>query len=586
MRAQGAQSERELGRQGQAPAISPAQGRSDLVRDGRLSFSSFFSFDAIVRQLAKWRVRAMARRRETAFYAEHVKGAPQPEEAVACEAARYLPPRNAWRRPRAAKRCRRSAENVAMQSIVRTVCGFRRAGQLADVPWGRELERLVSQVNARMSRDDFAFDAPKILLKRKGDGGNRALAAYENIEDRLILSGLSSYLRCKFDRHLSPHCHSFRVGRNKSHQSAVAELIAYRRAHAGAALYVAECDIMKFFDAVDHREAMRAFDSFVAKCGGEVDATARRLVEAYFASYSFGEAMKRAGDDAGFARIGRVPRDILESLHPDEDMDSLRLGLPQGGALSPLFANILLSEADDAVVGNGLDRDLLYVRFCDDMIIVHTDRARCEAAMKRYLEAVRRCKLPVHPAGEKGFSYGAEYYGLKTKGLFAWRAAEIGDSNAAPWVSFLGYQIHFNGETRIRKETISKHLTSLKNERIQFDRRVAGVDDAKKKAFLLRHYRAHLIAKGVGFLRAGSIRDDSLCWAAAFPNLQVKSVACRLQMRTVDAARDRLMHLSCGGKGKSPRYYGRPFSYYGYLLRMARPGRHRVCGDLRAYGQI
>lgn len=282
MRAQGAQSERELGRHGQTPAISPSHERSDLVHDGRPSFSSFFSFDAIVRQLVKWRVRAMMRRREAAFYAAHVKGMPQPEEAVACEAARYLPPRNVWKRPCAAKRSRCSAEKIAMQSIARTVCGFRKAGRLADVSWGRELERLVAQVTARMSRDDFSFNAPKILLRRKDDGSNRALAAYENIEDRLILSGLSSYLRCRFDRHLSPSCHSFRMDPKKSHQSAVAELIAYRRAHAGKALYVAECDIMKFFDVVDHREAMRAFDSFVTKCGKRGQCCGKKACEGLF----------------------------------------------------------------------------------------------------------------------------------------------------------------------------------------------------------------------------------------------------------------------------------------------------------------
>lgn len=326
---------------------------------------------------------------------------------------------------------------------------------------------------------------------------------------------------------------------------------------------------------------------------------ARRLVKAYFASYSFDEAMKRAGDDAcganrsrmsaadGLAKIGRVPRTVLKELHPNEEMADLRLGLPQGGALSPLFANILLAEADDAVVGKEIDPDLLYIRFCDDMIIVHTDRAKCEAAMERYLEAVRRCKLPVHPAVENGFSYGAGYYGLKTKGLFEWRKARAGERNAAPWVSFLGYQISCTGETRVRKETISKHLASLRNGRIQFDRRVEDVGNAAVQASLLRHYRAHLVAKGVGFLRAGAMRDDSLCWAAAFPNLRGQASAeCLLQMRTIDAARDRLLHLSEGDTGKARHYYGRPFSYYGYLLRMARPGWHRSRGDLRMYGQI
>lgn len=611
MSASGARFERESGRQGQAPAISPAGDRMIKSVTNHPPFPSYFSFDSILRQMVKWRVQAMVRRREDAFYAAHVKGQPRPEDAVACEAAKYLPPRNLWKRPRAVDRKCRSAEQIASQSILRTVYGFRESRRRgASRNWLDALERLVKAVHMLVDNDQedkygrvhtSNFDRPRIILKRKGTGCYRALAVYERMEDRLILAGTSAYLRRMFDHYVSPHCHSFREDPNRSHQSAVGELIEYRKKHAGETLYVAECDIMKFFDVVDHNEARKAFRSFAEKCGAELDGRAGNIVESYLASYSFDDAMElaRTGWNGRkplpaekLEQVGRVPKEVLAELHIGEDLSKLRLGLPQGGSLSPLFANILLAEADGAVVGEGTDPDLLYIRFCDDMIIVHTDRSRCEAAMRRYLDAVKRRKLPVHRTMEDGFAYGEEYYTLKTKGPFEWRQTRIGERNAAPWVSFLGYQIGYNGEVRVRKETIRKHLQGMKNERIHFDQRIAGVPVGDARSRLVRHFKAHLVAKGIGFLRAGAIRGDSLCWAAAFPNLRkTASRECEMQMKVIDAARDKMMHFP-KETIPGPRYFfGRPFSYLGYLIREPRPDRHRtgmraVCSDIKMYEQV
>lgn len=610
MSASGARFERESGLQGQAPAISPTSDRMVKSVTSHPSFSSYFSFGSILRQMVKWRVRAMVRRRDDAFYAAHLRGQPRPENVVPCEAAKYLPSRNSWKRIRAIERKGRTVEEIATQSILRTVYGFREshwhgAGQ----NWWVALVGLVKSVNILVDRyrEDNGrvrcgnFEWPRIILKPKGARCYRALAAYERMEDRLILAGTSAYLRRMFDRYVSPHCHSFREDPNRSHQSAVSELIAYRKKHAGETLYVAECDIMKFFDAVDHVEAMKCFDSFAEKCDVEIDGRARNIVESYLESYSFDEAMELARTgrngqqplpEGRLRQVGRVPKEILAELHGGENLSRLRLGLPQGGSLSPLFANILLANADDAVVEEETDSDLLYIRFCDDMIIVHPDRSKCDAAMQRYLDAVKRRKLPVHRAKENGFVYGKEYYEIKTKGPFEWRQTRVGELNAAPWVSFLGYQVRYNGDTRIRKETISRHLQGMKKERIHFNWRIAGVTAGDIRMQLVRHFKAHLVAKGIGFLRAGAIRADSLCWAAAFPNLwKTVSRECKMQMRVIDAARDRMMRFPGENDSGQRSYFGRPFSYFGYLIRELRPNRHKArvlatCSDLRRYGQI
>ncbi|GAG79209.1 unnamed protein product, partial [marine sediment metagenome] len=42
---------------------------------------------------------------------------------------------------------------------------------------------------------------------------------------------------------------------------------------------------------------------------------------------------------------------------------SAKIGIPQGGALSGLIANIVLDYADNKVLKKGIDHDLLYIRF-------------------------------------------------------------------------------------------------------------------------------------------------------------------------------------------------------------------------------
>ncbi|MBK8362805.1 MAG: hypothetical protein IPL24_03750 [Bacteroidetes bacterium] len=60
------------------------------------------------------------------------------------------------------------------------------------------------------------------------------------------------------------------------------------------------------------------------------------------------------------------------------------MGIPQGGALSGLIANLVLDFADRKMQSLN-DSKLLYVRFCDDMIIIHPSKKKAIEASKNLL---------------------------------------------------------------------------------------------------------------------------------------------------------------------------------------------------------
>jgi hypothetical protein len=99
------------------------------------------------------------------------------------------------------------------------------------------------------------------------------------------------------------------------------------------------------------------------------------------------------------------------------EVDGIRRGIPQGGALSPALANIVMARVDDAVFA-AVQRNAFYARYCDDMVIASVDEGVCRRAMDAYLGALDALGLPPHPVTE--FAYGLEYFEAKSKGPFRW----------------------------------------------------------------------------------------------------------------------------------------------------------------------
>jgi RNA-directed DNA polymerase len=84
-------------------------------------------------------------------------------------------------------------------------------------------------------------------------------------------------------------------------------------------------------------------------------------------------------------------------------------GTPQGGALSPLLANIYLHPFDLALTGQGLR----LVRFMDDFTIMCASRAEAERALELTRQQLKTLRLTLHPEKTRVISYveGLEFLG-------------------------------------------------------------------------------------------------------------------------------------------------------------------------------
>lgn len=189
----------------------------------------------------------------------------------------------------------------------------------------------------------------------KSGKGTRQLGI-PTVQDRFIQQAMHQVLSPQFEATFSEHSYGFRPGR--SAHDAVKEA----QAHVEAGnKWVVDIDLERFFDTVNHDRLMARMKAVVE------DKRVLRLVNAYL----------KAG-----VMVNGVVVDTME-------------GTPQGGPLSPLLSNIVLTELDEKLE----ERGHCFVRYADDCnIYVGSERAarRVLASTKRYVE--RRMRLKVNGA--------------------------------------------------------------------------------------------------------------------------------------------------------------------------------------------
>ncbi len=218
------------------------------------------------------------------------------------------------------------------------------------------------------------------------------------VVDRMIQQALHQVLQPIFEPIFSDASFGFRPGRN-AHQ-------ALRRARqyvASGKRWVVDMDIEKFFDRVNHDVLMSKLAAKVA------DARVLALIRRYL--------------QAGMMADGVV--------QPRQE------GTPQGGPLSPLLSNILLTELDWELERRGY----AFCRYADDCnIYVGSERAGAELlqGVTRFL--AERLKLTVNVAKS---------------------------AVARPWQrKFLGYSMtwHQQPKLRIAKPSLQKLTEKVRDE--------------------------------------------------------------------------------------------------------------------------
>jgi RNA-directed DNA polymerase len=215
----------------------------------------------------------------------------------------------------------------------------------------------------------------------KPQGGVRILGI-PTLTDRLIQQALHQVLSAIFEADFSVSSYGFRAGKN-AHQA----VKAARQYVAEGRRMVVDIDLEKFFDRVNHDLLM-------------------------------GKLAKKIDDK----RLLRLIRRYLEAGMMAEGIVSPRTqGTPQGGPLSPLLSNILLTELDRELEHRGH----AFCRYADDCNIY----VKSEAAGKRVLASISR--------------FVTEKLKLKVN------AAK--SAVAEPWKrTFLGYSLTWHKAPRLR----------------------------------------------------------------------------------------------------------------------------------------
>lgn len=570
-----------------------------------------FDIYSIARMLVRMRLRMAVKGHATYFYRTisdrpvntHAKAVPArsvSKEGVVdgLRVSDCVPGRRYWPHPRREVRAiansERAQENALVAKMLRDI---RDESYSAD--WKLNLLALCQQIRMRIEGDDLSFRRPRLHLLEKGRNSFRCLATYGNLADRVIIGRLATYLRDVFDSQMRENSYAFRKDGKIKHLTALRKLRDYRLRYPGKRLYVAECDIQKFFDVIHHEVAMDAFESFAAANASEIEPWMRNAIRAYLDCYS---SFRNLAEDAdvpeeqkrmvGFYSSSDL-RKALKKIYGRVALEELPIGIPQGGALSPLLINLVLHRADEAVLSGG-DDNLFYARYCDDMVIVHPESRKCKAAFDRYLKMMESFRLPIHLV-KRGMRYGKDFFEAKSKSPYAWTDCRYGALRSSPWVSFLGEQIRFDGEVRIRQESVKKHRLKLQKEKGMLQRAIGRSGVFLKKTLdlseVFNRFRARLIAIGVGYSSDENLgSSEDRCWMAAFPGI-TNSRWTRLQMRQLDRARDHVVGAVRRGclKSKSSDeigcFKGKPFSYRGFLERMERPDCVNFMDGIPAYGE-
>lgn len=419
---------------------------------------------------------------------------------------------------------------------------------------------------------------------------------------KIILSLLNKYLTELFDPYFLECSYAFRKPTPKKHilqhLNAVEAIRDYRRMHPDIALYVAECDMQKFYDTISHEIIKKRFNQLLnrAKSEKRISRYFAGIVKRWFFYYvdcfdfinnvlinnkkqtddSFWKNIK--GREKYRCKIEWVDRHLLDRKQAKRIKG--RVGVPQGGALSGLIANIVMHFVDGKVLESIGKKDMLYCRFCDDMILIGPDENNVINTFTIYNTAIRISKLVAHPNKPIDLTQMKDFWKGKTRGPYKWMRGEY---DAYPWITFVGFDINWCGNLRIRKSSFLKQMdkqTKVANELLfPYER---GKEARYCAGTILTSLKNRLIATSVGRVSLWNYKDNENIhsWMSAFSLLD-KNKWSVSQMQELDRHRQQVLArakqfletIQCTNKKKAMSfrenhsecfsYIGCPFSYYG-----------------------
>lgn len=386
----------------------------------------------------------------------------------------------------------------------------KKRGLYPEAPWVRNLNDFVSSVRNSLSGiEPLVLESPRILAKFKekdagsGDFIYRPICKYSDLKTKIILALAYQYILAKFDRYFHRNMLFMRAARRvegkryemPKYTDAIDLVSDFRRRNNRKSIYVGECDIQKFYDIFNHDVIVECFEDLFAEVklrDGAVDGDfdpLRRVIRAYLDSFDYPENVMSKNDDPEYwknevrrHRSDACPEPVCRFKWVSDDAfvssgcyttkeefyaarNGRKLGIPQGGALSGIIVNVVMRVVDKPIVESD-SPDKLFTRYCDDILLMHTDEKACENYLESYYSRLIACKLVPHQIKDvadckSGRKTKAEFWKAKSKSVYRWGP---GDGAASDWVAFVGYEMRRTGEIRIRKDKIDAEFKKIAHQ--------------------------------------------------------------------------------------------------------------------------
>lgn len=232
--------------------------------------------------------------------------------------------------------------------------------------FSNSLESNLQTISAELKTRKYKFQGVRPVLISKGVKDEFRPLRLADIRDRLVQKALAMKLEelLAIKYQLDNDC-SFGYRPGKNVEDAIKKMVEYYKLGYHIIL---EADIKKFFDNVNRKKLLKKISSELP------DNTINTLLN---------NALKQSIGDLG----------SYEERHHHYFQDSMQ-GIPQGNALSPLLANIYLSDFDQRMI----KENFKLIRYADDFIVMCKNRNDAHKALSVAQDEIHnKLGLELHP---------------------------------------------------------------------------------------------------------------------------------------------------------------------------------------------